>query len=122
MIDLKDIPILNQQTIDTIILQARGNDELVQEIFKSFVYEVQEMINQINEAINNSDYKELKFLTHTIKGLSATIGTSQLHLVAKHIDSLLKEDKKVEAISYVPLMTKVYEDSKNRIKAEFKIH
>ena len=121
MIDLTDIPILNRQTINTIILQAKGDNLLVYEIFESFVFEVQNMINQINEAVSILDYKQLKFLTHTIKGLSATIGAMQLHVVAKQIDLLLKEDKPLEAISYIPFMAKVYNDCQKLVKEEFKI-
>jgi len=121
MIDLTDIPILNKQTIDTIILQAKGDNLLIHEIFESFVYEVQNMVNQLNEAVFISDYKQLKFLTHTIKGLSATIGASQLHVVAKQIDLLLKEEKPIEAIAYIPFMAKVYNDCQKLVKEKFKI-
>jgi HPt (histidine-containing phosphotransfer) domain-containing protein len=119
--DLKDFPVLNKQTIDTIKLQANGNNLLIQEIFESFVYDVQDMINQIEIAVKNSDYKQFKNLTHTIKGLSATIGASQLHIISKEMDLLLKEDKKEEAINLIPCLVQIYNTCKQIVKEEFKI-
>lgn len=121
MIDLNNVPVLNKQTIDSIILQANGNSTIIQEIFESFVYDVQNMIDQIDIAIKNSDYKQFKVIIHTIKGLSATIGASQLHVVAKEIDQLLKEDKNKEAISLVPFLSQIYDNCKKQVKEEFKI-
>ncbi len=121
MVDLDNVPVLNKQTIDSIILQASGNDAIIKEIFESFVYDVQNMIDQINIAKINADYKQLKVIIHTIKGLSATIGASQLHVVAKEIDLLLKEEKNEEAISYIPFLSQIYDNCKKQVKEEFKI-
>jgi HPt (histidine-containing phosphotransfer) domain-containing protein len=121
MIDIKDIPILNKQTINTIKLQANGNNSIIREIFESFVYDVQDMINQIDNAVKNADYKQFKILTHTIKGLSATIGASQLHFVSKEMDFLLKEDKKEEAVNLIPSLVQIYNTCKQLVKEEFKI-
>ena len=121
MIDIASVPILNNQTTHSIIMQANGDESIVYEIFESFVYDVQNMINQINLAVKNSDFKQFKLMSHTIKGLSATIGATQLHIVSKEIDLLLKEDKKEEAIGYIPLLTEVYNNCKVIVKKEFKI-
>lgn len=121
MFDLTNVPVLNKQTIDSIILQANGDDKMIYEIFESFVYDVQNMINQIDIAIKISDYKQFKLITHTLKGLSATIGASQLHIVAKEMDELLKYDKKEDAINYIPYLVQIYNTCKKQVKDEFKI-
>ena len=121
MIELNNIPILNKQTIGTIIQQANGNNTIINEIFESFVYDVQEMIYNINIAVIKGDYKQFKILIHTIKGLSATIGASQLHIVAKEIDLLLKEEKNEDALKYISCLAEVYDKCKIMVKEEFKI-
>ncbi len=121
MLDLTNTPVLNYQTIDTIKHQANGDEAIINEIFESFVYDVQNMIIQINVAIENSDYKQFKLIIHTIKGLSATIGASQLHIVSKEIDLLLKEDKQEEAARYIPYLAQIYDDCKKLVKEKFNI-
>jgi HPt (histidine-containing phosphotransfer) domain-containing protein len=121
MLDLTGIPVLNKITINSIISQANGNEKLIHEIFESFVYDVQNMINQIDIAVKNNDFKQFKLIIHTMKGLSATIGASQLHLIAKELDLFLKNEKYEEAISYIPSLIQIYDECKKQVKEEFKI-
>jgi HPt (histidine-containing phosphotransfer) domain-containing protein len=121
MIDLTNIPVLNRMTINSITSQANGNEILIHEIFESFVYDVQNMINQIDIAIKNNDFKQFKLIIHTMKGLSATIGASQLHLIAKELDLFLKNEKYEEAISCIPSLIQIYDACKKQVKEEFKI-
>jgi len=121
MIDLTDVPVLNKQTIESIIRQANGNEQLINEIFESFVYDIQKMFSQIEQAVKDSDYHQLKMVTHTLKGLSATIGASQLHIVSKEMDNLLKDGKNEQVIAYIPVLTEVYNKCKTLVKEEFKI-
>jgi HPt (histidine-containing phosphotransfer) domain-containing protein len=121
MIDLTDIPVLNLMTINSIISQANGNEKLIHEIFESFVYDVQNMINQIEIAIKNNDFKQFKLIIHTMKGLSATIGASQLHQIAKEMDLFLKNEQYVEASNCIPSLITIYDTCKKQVKEKFNI-
>lgn len=81
---------INDQTIKVIYQQAKGNNQMLIEIFKSFINDTEELLLSLNKCYKDKSYDKAKESAHTIKGLSATIGAIKLHETATDIDQCFK--------------------------------
>lgn len=106
--DFDNIPMINEQTIETIKKQAKGDMSFIHMLFESYITDAGELIEQIQNALNNKNFQELKVAVHTLKGLSGTIGASQVHEIAKEIDKNLKTEHNNEALELMPLLQNKY--------------
>lgn len=102
--NFESFALINEQTIETIKKQAKGDMGFIQMLFESYLTDANELIEQIQNTLNNNNFQELKVAVHTFKGLSGTIGASQVHEIAKEIDKNLKTDHNEEAVKLLPML------------------
>ena len=85
-------PILNPETLKTIYQQAKGNNQMLIEIFNSFLNDTEKLLEELIKDYNREDYEKAKVSAHTIKGLCATIGAIKLYEIAADIDACFKSN------------------------------
>jgi len=121
VISLEDIdsrPVVNQNTLDLIIKNAATNNFDIGIVFDSFFEDMDRIYLQSLAAVEMSDNNALKLLVMTVKGLSGTIGASQLHATAKIMDRYIRNEQFDDAKALLPLSTEKYGIFKNKIKEE----
>jgi two-component system CAI-1 autoinducer sensor kinase/phosphatase CqsS len=89
---------LNKQTLDMILELADGDNNVLLELFSSFLKDAKELSQEINSAVYNLDWEKLQFKVHTLKGLSGTIGARSLFEICKTLNNDLKNGDKLTAI------------------------
>jgi PAS domain S-box-containing protein len=70
--------------------QVRGNMVLYMKLLTDFVKDNRDVISRIKFALNNKDAPLARMTTHTLKGLSASIGAITLHNVIKDLETAIK--------------------------------
>ncbi len=111
-------PVINQNTIDLIIKNATTHNFNIEIIFSSFFEDMERIYSQSLSAVEMNDNNALRLLVMTVKGLSGTIGASQLHATAKLMDRHIRNEHYDEAKALLPLLTEKYGTFKNKVKEE----
>ncbi|MCP4716382.1 MAG: response regulator, partial [Deltaproteobacteria bacterium] len=83
-----ETPADNQALFDLpdLIKRLRGEEELINCIFKSFQERTPALIAELQAAVSRQDAKEVKRMAHTIKGSSATVSAPALATLAQTIE------------------------------------
>ncbi len=84
-------PVLNRETG---LGHFMGKEKLYEEILHRFSHDQQEIVTSLKSAIESGKTTEALRFSHTIKGLSATIGASRLEETAAEIESELSHQQK----------------------------
>ncbi|MDH3355707.1 MAG: ATP-binding protein, partial [Chromatiales bacterium] len=75
----------------SVALQNVGhNQQLLHNVLIKFYETHGRDIYEIRESLNNNDFDKSKRMAHTLKGISATLGANDLHIVAVELDSAFK--------------------------------
>lgn len=112
-------PVVNENTLELIIRHAEENHFRVDELFRSFIEDMELIYDQILSAIELNDYNALNLIMLSVKGLSGNIGASQVHATAKLIDRYLRNEAYEDAKELLPLLAEKYSIFKNRIETEY---
>ncbi len=112
-------PVVNENTLELIIRHAEENHFRVDELFRSFIEDMELIYDQILSAIELNDYNALNLIMLSVKGLSGNIGASQVHATAKLIDRCLRNEAYEDAKELLPLLAEKYSIFKNRIETEY---
>lgn len=80
----------------TGLMRVGGNQKLYCDLLRKFFENNINLVEQIRSAIQNNE-KELSVrLAHTVKGVSGTLGATELNLIAAKLEALLNTDGPVE--------------------------
>lgn len=90
------------------VLNRLIKEERVERFIKAFP--TQDMITPIEKEIAAKDYKQAFLDAHTLKGLCATLGISQLYKSVSDLTESLRDEKLIP--NPLPLLEKVKEDYK----------
>lgn len=112
-------PVLNPQTVALITRNADENNFEIENLFRTFIEDMELIYQQILSAIEMNDHNALSLIVLSVKGLSGNIGASQLHAVAKLMDRYLRNDEHDNATKLLPLLAEKYSVLKNKIEADF---
>ncbi|GMU88753.1 MAG: hypothetical protein AMXMBFR49_09610 [Chlorobiota bacterium] len=78
------------------LMRVGGNQKLYCDLLRKFFENNINLVEQIRAAIQNGE-KELSVrLAHTVKGVSGTLGATELNLIAAKLEALLNTDGPVE--------------------------
>jgi two-component system sensor histidine kinase/response regulator len=73
-------------------VQAMGGDsELYLSIVKEYLGEIESLPYQLNECLERGDFLSAKRLMHTIKGISATVGATQMAETARRMELAIQD-------------------------------
>jgi len=79
----------NQTPITSTLIEDSDYTEILEE----FVRSLPERLAKITSVLNNEDWKELKFLIHSLKGTSGNLGYNELYDFTKDIEQkIINED------------------------------
>jgi PAS domain S-box-containing protein len=110
------IDALQQRGFDTrSSLNLLANDKrLYIKFLKSFYFDHQQTPNRLRQHVEQNDKTQIALLVHTIKGLAATAGASQLVEMAKHIeqDSTKQEGQLKD---FIQLLSQVLAEIKQQV-------
>jgi hypothetical protein len=67
---------------------SENNPEFELELLQIFVEDIQPRLEVIKIAIADNDYEQLAIQTHQIKGASANVGATTMHLAAEKLEQL----------------------------------
>lgn len=118
MEQLNTFPFINQNSLQTLIKNAGGNQELVNEIFQSFIEDTAELIEQIEQSSKQNNTNDYYAAVHTLKGLSGTIGCTRMFELLKIMDSLNKESDFDSSADFLPKLNEVFDHTCQAIKKE----
>ncbi|MDD5572007.1 MAG: PAS domain S-box protein, partial [Bacteroidales bacterium] len=119
--DFSNFPILNEETVNNIMNDLDGNKSELKNLFTNFIDDLDELFKKIQFAANNRNFQELKSAIHTVKGLTGTIGASQLYEIIKDLETSLKDkEENYERITKTldSVMDK-YDLLKNHVKKSY---
>ena len=88
--DLPNIQGLNVRKAMALLL---NNQELYEDLLKDFATKHKNTVEKIGQALKSGKLKEAKILAHTLKGLAATIGATELNLRAKNLEIGILNEK-----------------------------
>jgi len=94
--DDKTLPVLPGINVKKAMLMLLNNLEIYKELLGDFISKHYNTIDKINCALKNGLSKEAKILAHTLKGLAATIGASELSFMAKELETTIMEGRRDE--------------------------
>ncbi len=116
--EIEKKPIIHKNTLDLIVKQARDNNFDVSLLFDSFIEDMERIHKESLTAVEMNDYNSLKLIVMSIKGLSGSIGASQVHATAKLMDRYIRNEQEEEAATLLPLLAEKYTIFKNKVKNE----
>ncbi len=117
--DIEKKPVINKKTLDLIMGHAKQNQFNIELLFESFIDDMERIYTQTLSALEMNDTNALKLIIMTVKGLSGSIGASQVHATAKIIDRYIRNEQYEDATNLIPLLTEKYTIFKNKIEVEF---
>ena len=85
--------IVNFNTIETL---TKGNKERQEKMINMFLNDMPDILNNINKAHSEQDYKRLRNLAHSTKPSFTYLGMPQLTEIAKQIEHNAAEEKNIE--------------------------
>ena len=97
------IPEMSHIHIQQGLRNANNNPKLYRKLLLKFRNNYQEFIAQIREDITQGRRKEAELAVHTFKGLSGTIGASELYKIATQLNNACIETqfKEITVLSFV---------------------
>ena len=116
--EIEKKPIIHKNTIDLIVKQAKENNFDVSLLFDSFIEDMERIHKESLTAVEMNDYNSLKLIVMSIKGLSGSIGASQVHATAKLMDRYIRNEQEDEAANLLPLLAEKYTIFKNKVQIE----
>lgn len=75
-----------------------GKQDLIKKIMDTFLVQLQEELNAINNAILITDYTTIKNMAHTMKSTVSIMGISVLHPILQEMEDLGKNSTALERI------------------------
>lgn len=86
------LPDLDQETLQTLREQTHFDDQIINDLYLTFLQESDVLLARIYTSFQQKDYSGLKESTHALKGLSATIGAMKVYHIASEMDKLHKQN------------------------------
>jgi CheY-like chemotaxis protein len=77
--------------VNSALERLGGNADLYGRILESYLTDLKALPDQLDAALQSDDLAGAGRLLHTLKGLSATVGASQMSAIAKSMESTIKK-------------------------------
>jgi CheY-like chemotaxis protein/HPt (histidine-containing phosphotransfer) domain-containing protein len=109
--DNQVIATLNETVITKLLSLVKHNKVRFDILLQSFNEDMQDLISNAKTAIETEDKSKLISEIHTIKGVSATIGTSALHEETKEFYRKIRNDNFENALQHIQKIEKLYQEA-----------
>jgi len=71
---------------EDLLVRVSGSSDLLKKLMEMFVIDVVKQVDLLEEAMQNSNYSDIKLYSHTIKGAAANLSASKVQAIAKDIE------------------------------------
>ncbi|TVQ11629.1 MAG: response regulator [Bacteroidetes bacterium] len=109
---------LDWETLTTLREQTNNNEDIIKDLYGTFLLEADVMMENIKNAISENDNESLNQSTHSLKGLSATIGAMKVYHICSEMDCLHKEKSFSRSEPLFILLSRYYKLLKAIIRKE----
>jgi len=90
---LEDIPLIDEQTLNTLSSMASNEDFLV-DLIKGYLHDSKELIEKIELSVMSMQYENVSDLSHAMDGSSRSIGATQIAFLARTIHDLTLSERR----------------------------
>ena len=97
-----------------------GNNELLSRIVTIFLSQINAKIDNFNEALAQSNMKDIQFISHSIKGTSGDVGASALYQKASEIEQLAKSNQLSQIQIEAPILAQIAQATIDEMRAIMK--
>lgn len=95
---IRDLKLVHISIIEGLESTA-NNQQLYLRVLKKFILGQADFSSKFEGAIKHRDYTQMQLLSHTLKGLSATIGASNLSVLCSTLESMAKQHENLAIIT-----------------------
>jgi HPt (histidine-containing phosphotransfer) domain-containing protein len=104
------IELLDDETLTMLRGFAKDNQEMIRDIIDSFEPEASEIIADIKRAVAHCDPDLLRTATHSLAGISGSIGANRLRQVCSDTENLIKSGHTDQAYKNLVHLYSIYFD------------
>jgi len=90
---LEDIPLIDEQILNTLSSMASNEDFLV-DLIKGYLHDSEELIEKIELSVMSMQYENVSDLSHAMDGSSRSIGAMQIAFLARTIHHLTLSERR----------------------------
>ncbi len=117
--NIENHPIINKNTINNIIKHGVSDEVNIKSLLNSFIEDMDEYYYQSLDAFKKNDQSLVKQIIVAVKGLSATIGASQVHEVTKRMEYHVEMNNFEQVKTLFPLMSDKYMEFKEHVESKY---
>ncbi len=112
-------PVINESTINNIIKSAGNNVDNIKNLLNSFIEDMDNYYHRAINAFKDNDETTIRRLIIAIKGLSATIGASQVYEISKRMELYAEEENFDHVKKLFPILTDKYMVFKDFVESKY---
>lgn len=113
-----NFPQINPKTLENLRRSTANNPAMLKEIFQSFIEDSEDLMQEINDALNSNNNQMYASAVHSLKGLSGTIGCTRMFEILKLMDLLNKEAQFEESRKGLDILTANFRELEQIIESE----
>jgi HPt (histidine-containing phosphotransfer) domain-containing protein len=106
--DYSGIELLDNETMNMLNEYAKGSPEIVKDIIDSFEPEAAVIIEDIIRAAAEKNYENLRIATHSLAGISGSIGAVRLKQACSDTENAIKAGKPEDALTNTPQIIRTF--------------
>jgi HPt (histidine-containing phosphotransfer) domain-containing protein len=114
---LEEIPHIDRQTINALFLHSNGDKSVLSDIFCEFYSDAGHLVSEITlSGLSAKDF-ELQQASHSLSGISSSVGALRLKEICRMIDNFIKTGNKSAAFDLSGYVNGYYEEFVIQIKS-----
>ncbi len=113
---------LDSETLKILKEQTNNDESIIKDLYSTFIEEGDVMMMNIKNALSDNDTVLLKESTHSLKGLSATIGAMKVYHICSEMDCLHKKSTFSKSEALFVILSRYYNKLKTIIEKEVLNH
>lgn len=102
--DLDKLEDLDEAMIESLISQTHSDMQIITDLFQTYLKEAQLMSRRIEDGFKKKDYTLVMEGTHSLKGLSATVGAQKVYRITDHMNMLHKRNDYMQSQKHLSLL------------------
>ncbi len=117
--NIEKYPVINESTIKNIIKKVGNNVDNIKNLLNSFIDDMDNYYHKAIDAFKNNDEKTIMRIIIAIKGLSATIGASQVYEISKRMEHFAEEENFDQVKKLFPILIDKYTVFKDFVESKY---
>ncbi|MFW5687296.1 MAG: Hpt domain-containing protein [Bacteroidota bacterium] len=106
----KHLEMLDDETMQMLHEYSEGSPEVIQDIIDSFEPEADKLMEEITRARKSKDTELLRVASHSLSGISGSIGAFRLKQMASDTENAIKAGKTDEAFLIAGAIQSTYDE------------